>query len=232
MADRRDRLIKAREAAGYGSARSAALAMGWPESTYRSHENGTRGIPKDESDKYADGFRVSREWLFYGRGPMLTAVAATAPPPSLDAPAAATFPPPIPASAINLYSRRMIPLFKGTGGEKEGIVDFVVVEHVPCPSELENVPDAYAVYVIGVSMEPRYHEGERIYIHPHKPPKPGDYVLIRAYNGDGSTQGHIKVLVSIDKRSVVAFQLNPRKEVTFPAETVVSVHRIVMAASD
>jgi len=52
------RLKAAREAAGYRSARAAALENSWVEGTYRSHETGRRTIGLDDAEKYARRFRV------------------------------------------------------------------------------------------------------------------------------------------------------------------------------
>lgn len=52
------RLRKARESVGYRSARSAAIDNDWPESTYRSHEGGTRTIGQDDAETYAKRFRL------------------------------------------------------------------------------------------------------------------------------------------------------------------------------
>lgn len=51
------RLKAARKAAGYRSARDAALQNEWPESTYRAHEGGTRTIGQDDAERYASRFR-------------------------------------------------------------------------------------------------------------------------------------------------------------------------------
>jgi len=51
------RLAMARMLAGFKSARQAALANGWPESTYRAHEGGTRTIGHDDAERYAKRFR-------------------------------------------------------------------------------------------------------------------------------------------------------------------------------
>ena len=64
------RLRKAREAAGIESAYEAARALGIPEPTYASHENGSRGFTKTSAQRYADFFRVNLEWLLTGRGQM------------------------------------------------------------------------------------------------------------------------------------------------------------------
>ena len=63
-----DRLKKAREQAGFETAADAARKFGWTETTYRAHENGQRNIPRERAPVYARAFRVSPEWLLYGRG--------------------------------------------------------------------------------------------------------------------------------------------------------------------
>lgn len=61
-----DRLQKARREAGYETAVDAARAFGWGQSTYISHENGTRGLKPDKAAQYAKAFRVQPEWILYG----------------------------------------------------------------------------------------------------------------------------------------------------------------------
>lgn len=63
-----DRLKQARLSAGYGTAREAAAALGIAESTYTQHENGLRGFPASRAPTYARKFKVSEEWLLYGKG--------------------------------------------------------------------------------------------------------------------------------------------------------------------
>jgi hypothetical protein len=69
-----NRLAAVRTAAGFGSARSAALECGWPESTYRAHENGTRTIGRNDADRYLAAFQrhgakgYSGAYIIYGTG--------------------------------------------------------------------------------------------------------------------------------------------------------------------
>ncbi|NYD88888.1 helix-turn-helix domain-containing protein [Sphingomonas melonis] len=58
-----DRLRSARERAGFESAAEAARAFGWPESRYRHHENGTRGIPLKHAEAYGRAYKVSPAWI-------------------------------------------------------------------------------------------------------------------------------------------------------------------------
>jgi hypothetical protein len=68
------RLRTVRMAAGYPSARSAALDAGWPESTYRAHEGGTRTIDPRDAARYimfflkkgARGDNFTGRWIIYG----------------------------------------------------------------------------------------------------------------------------------------------------------------------
>lgn len=68
------RLATVRAAAGFVSARHAALACGWPESTYRAHENGSRTIGLDDAFKYVNRFRsegakgFTAQWIQFGDG--------------------------------------------------------------------------------------------------------------------------------------------------------------------
>ncbi len=62
------RLQTARQRAGFENATDAARAFGWNENTYRSHENGERGLKKDIAEKYARAFGVSPAWLLTGEG--------------------------------------------------------------------------------------------------------------------------------------------------------------------
>lgn len=64
------RLEEARKAAGFKSAREAALRNGFPESTYSAHEHGYRNPKKDQVRNYAEAFRVDLHWLQTGEGEM------------------------------------------------------------------------------------------------------------------------------------------------------------------
>lgn len=63
-----DRLLIARKAAGFTSARAAALEHGWVISTYNAHENGQNGFKPEDAEKYASAYRVSAGWLLTGEG--------------------------------------------------------------------------------------------------------------------------------------------------------------------
>lgn len=65
------RLKAARVAAGYRSAREAAMQNEWKESSYRAHEGGTRTIGQDDAERYAarfrfDGVEVTARGILFG----------------------------------------------------------------------------------------------------------------------------------------------------------------------
>lgn len=61
------RLADSRRKAGFKSPREAARAFGWNENTYKSRENGVRGIPShDDVQAYARAFKVPYLWLLTG----------------------------------------------------------------------------------------------------------------------------------------------------------------------
>jgi len=60
------RLIEARKAAGFKSARAAAINFGWTQSTYASHENGQSNYGLEKAEKYAQAFGTKAVWLLHG----------------------------------------------------------------------------------------------------------------------------------------------------------------------
>ncbi|MBB5087475.1 XRE family transcriptional regulator [Roseospira marina] len=62
------RLRQARQQAGYATATDAALAFGWNPNTYKSHENGLRGLRGHALERYAGAFGVPPAWLQFGDG--------------------------------------------------------------------------------------------------------------------------------------------------------------------
>lgn len=104
-----------------------------------------------------------------------------------------------------------------------------VVEVMRRPDNLIGVAGAYAVYVTGSSMEPRYHPGEVAHIHPGKPVMPGAYVLVQRKPGhDGEPPlAVIKRLVKRSGSKIVLEQHNPSKIIEIRADEVVSIHRVV-----
>lgn len=91
------------------------------------------------------------------------------------------------------------------------------------PSNLNGVRAAYAIYMVGDSMEPRYEPGWLLHVNPFKPPTRGRDVVVYK-------QGQavlIKQFVGWDGDTLVLRQLNPPETLRIPRADVVECHLIV-----
>ena len=104
-----------------------------------------------------------------------------------------------------------------------------VIDTVPTPSGLAGAPGAYAVYAMGSSMEPRYYEGELIFIHPGKPVTAGSFVLvqIRPEHEGETPRAVVKRLIKRTATKTVVEQFNPAKKFDIRNDDIVSLHRVV-----
>lgn len=66
MKEAYERLQQARMAAGFETPKAASDYFGWNEHTYKSHDNGTRGLKRSIAEKYGAAFKVSPAWLLTG----------------------------------------------------------------------------------------------------------------------------------------------------------------------
>lgn len=128
---------------------------------------------------------------------------------------------------------RMIPVLGEAVGGNDGeyVFNGQILDWMPAPPSLANVRDAYIVYIDGESMSPRYRPGESVYVHPSKPPRRGDDVIVQIRpNEEGMPpHGFVKEFVGWSGRELLLRQHNPAGEVRFAREDVVSVHPIVLA---
>jgi phage repressor protein C with HTH and peptisase S24 domain len=212
------RLRLAREHAGFARASDAARAMGLEEPTYLGHENGSRGLSRAAA-RYARFFGVSLDWLIDGRAEFTPAGGAELPPPrngELGGPAR--------------FGARIPAYGQAVGGrDGEFILNGNRIVDILAPPSLQGVPDAYAVYVVGDSMEPRYFAGEAVFVNPRLPVRRGDFVVAQIAVDDGEPpHAYIKRFVARDARTLRLEQFNPKKTLAFPVARVISVHRIIM----
>lgn len=121
------------------------------------------------------------------------------------------------ASCHNQYSRQAFEL----QGE--------VIDRVKYPPALEKVHGAYALYAMGESMEPRYFEGELVYVHPTRPPTPMSFVVVqlRPEHDGGPVIAMIKRLVKRTHDKVTLEQFNPPERFEIQAESILAIHRIL-----
>jgi phage repressor protein C with HTH and peptisase S24 domain len=143
----------------------------------------------------ADSASAAREVVRHGRPPRMTA--------------------PTPAERQDL-----IPILAGGEGfSSEG----QPIGWTSRPPALAGVRGAYAMYVVGDAMEPRYMPGWLLYVHPSKPAIRGrDVVAVKKDNI--VLIGH---LAGFDSRAVRINQFNPDQTLEIPQEEMVACHLVV-----
>jgi phage repressor protein C with HTH and peptisase S24 domain len=118
-----------------------------------------------------------------------------------------------------------IPIRSGArgGSDQEMFLEDGPIGYTPRPANLGGVRSAYAIYMVGDSMEPRYEPGWLLHVNPFKPPtrgrdvvvyKEGQAVLIKQFFGwEGDT--------------LVLRQLNPPATIEVPRAEVRECHLVV-----
>jgi phage repressor protein C with HTH and peptisase S24 domain len=125
-----------------------------------------------------------------------------------------------------------IPMYGQAVGGSDGQfpLNGSLITEVAAPPSLAGVSGAYAVMVVGTSMEPRYFAGEAVFVNPRLPVRVGDFVVAQIAADEGEPPlAYVKRYVGQNDKSIRLEQLNPGKKLTFAADRVVSIHRIVMS---
>lgn len=213
------RLRSARVAANKKQREIAAL-FGIDRVNVTQWESDTTRPEMDRLGTLADFLGVSVDWLLTGE------VAAGKPELEQLPPSNARMGPKVYLGETG----ERIPVYGQAVGGDDGrfVLNGNRVGDVLMPPVLYGVPDAYAVYVSGDSMEPRYEAGEVVYVHPYLPVRRDDYVVVQiALDEHEPPAGYIKRFVSMSGDTLRLRQFNPAKDMHFPRARVVSVHKIV-----
>lgn len=122
---------------------------------------------------------------------------------------------------------RDVPVLGVAVGGADGLFDMngAAIDQAERPHTLQGVRDGYAVYMIGDSMEPKYEAGQILYVHPNRPPRVMDYVVVEFTDG----RALVKRLLRRDDQRLVLRQYNPARDLEFDITTVKQVHKIVTA---
>ena len=64
------------------------------------------------------------------------------------------------------------------GNDQQMFLEDGPIGYTPRPANLAGVRDAYAIYMVGDSMEPRYTQGWLLHVNPFKPPIRGRDVVV------------------------------------------------------
>ncbi len=130
-----------------------------------------------------------------------------------------------PTSATAPRPADVIPIRSaGRGGADQAMfLEDGPIGYTSRPSNLNGVRAAYAIYMVGDSMQPRYEQGWLLHVNPFKPPTRGRDVVV--YKLDQAVL--IKQFVGWEGDTLVLHQLNPIATLRIPRAEVQECHLIV-----
>lgn len=150
-----------------------------------------------KSGEYAKAFRVTESWLLTGEGEA----------------------PETPKVPVLGYAAGSITGFN--------IIQNDAIDYFKRPPALEDIEDAYALYVRGSSMEPQFCEGDLCFVHPYRQPRAGDAIIIQQSNKREPPIAFIKTFVRRTHTHLIASQHNPKAEIQYPLDTILNVHKVM-----
>lgn len=123
---------------------------------------------------------------------------------------------------------RRLPVYGRVVGGMDGaiIMNTDPIGYTDWPPGL-NDDEAYGATVHSDSMEPRYFDGELVWVKPSGRVVKGDFVVVQIKSDVHEERlAYVKQFVRWAGGMLVLSQYNPAKEITFPADRVESVHLI------
>ena len=114
-------------------------------------------------------------------------------------------------------------LGRAAGGTGNMVIEDGPIDWTQRPSNLSQVRDAFAVYVTGNSMDPKYKDGDLAYIHPRKKLIKDRYVLVETIFHTGL----IKQYVGWKDDTLLLRQYNPDKMITLPRNEIRNVMLVI-----
>lgn len=131
----------------------------------------------------------------------------------------------------HVVAPHLIPVLGNAAGAVVGaMVLGEPIDQVERPPALLHVPDAYAVFISGDSMRPLHSSGDLRFVHPHKPPRAGDSVIVQTREAGEGVCGWIKILDRQNGPWLICRQLNPEGEYKFNINSVLAWHRVLTTA--
>ncbi len=121
-----------------------------------------------------------------------------------------------------------IPVYASAQGGPDGtLMAYEPIEFVDRPEPLFGVRNAFAMYVVNDSMEPKYSQGALLLVHPGRPVRQNDFVLIIKQAEDGEHSALVKQLVRMESERLVVRQFNPPREFALDRRGVASVSLVI-----
>lgn len=117
---------------------------------------------------------------------------------------------------------------KGSAGEGAFSLVDEAIEYVTRPAGLSRARDVYALYVQGESMSPRFEPGDLVFVHPKRPPRFGDYIILQVQMYDtAGIQTYIKRLIRQSDSKIEVEQLNPHLRVEWKPRVILRLHKVL-----
>jgi hypothetical protein len=213
------RLKELREQAGL-TMRAVSEALGWSLTRYQHYE--------DRYKRRFLPFELARdlEAIFVPHGVEPGSVLQLA---GIE-PGAPTRPREVAARPVAALAQspRDLPVAGSVRGDGDGFLfnPGAPTEFVERPANLRGVFNAFALYMDGDVMEPRYYAGELLYVNPNRPLTRHCFVAVELAGG----QGLIRQFLRRSESELVLHQLNPAKDLTVKAAEVKRISRIIGAA--
>lgn len=126
-----------------------------------------------------------------------------------------------------LLERNLKVFAAAEGGTGEMIVSSEPIDFVPRPWYIQHVKEAYAVIVVGTSMEPAFEVGDMAIVNPKLPPVRGKDAIFVASKDGGDWRATIKRLVRTTDKEFVVAQFNPPKELKLQRSEWQQAFRVV-----
>lgn len=120
----------------------------------------------------------------------------------------------------------------GTCVETTSLMPDEIIDHIRRPIGITEKRAVYALFVVGTSMEPRYMDGEPIFVDPSRNPAIGDHVVLQlvAPDGDGGDRIVRAMVKRLDRRTAdyyVLTQYEPRLTFKVAKTNVAAMHRVI-----
>lgn len=107
-------------------------------------------------------------------------------------------------------------------------LEATVIDYVRRPPGVSGAKDVYGLYMEGDSMEPKFLAGDLVFVHPGRPARIGDAVVVQFIKANGDyPQAMIGILHRRTADNVELQKYNPPAIIKIDARTVQATHRIL-----
>lgn len=120
----------------------------------------------------------------------------------------------------------------GTCVETTSLMPDDIIDHIRRPIGIAEKRNVYALFVVGTSMEPRYFDGEPIFVDPARTPAIGDHVVLQLAAPDFEEgERVVRAMVKrLEKRTADFYflrQYTPNLTFKVAKTNVMAIHRVI-----